>query len=345
MGRMNARMKIRVAIAMTVLALLLIGGGVFAASDKIKFDHKAHLEEIDDCATCHKAALEDKGLYKVLPEMSVCAECHDVKDKESCDLCHTNEKSQSGWAKKQRATNFLHSGHKDEIADCTVCHGDKAKLDDKPHKAGNHESCGICHQAEDIDGLKCAKCHRDFWFAGQNKMSKYSHKDNFLKEHGEYATRSAKTCTQCHRESYCSDCHSKKSGLKPSIKYPESVGRNLIHRGDWMTLHRIEAKTDESSCLKCHARKDCSSCHTRSGVSGRSEDPLKRHPSGWVKDHGDEARKNILSCASCHEGQGPGYCVDCHKASSGNNPHPKGWEDKARGVHTDDRVCSKCHGK
>ena len=343
---MQARTKIMIAIGLTAaMTLLLIGAAVFAASDAIKFEHKNHLESIDDCATCHKGALSDTGLYKVLPDKAVCAECHEVKAEDSCTSCHTDPKAASGWSKTKRITNFLHSTHKDELGDCSLCHGDKAKLDEDPHKVGDHKTCGTCHQEQDIDGLKCAKCHQDFRFAGLSKLSGFTHKNKFLEEHSAFAKTSANTCTQCHRESFCNDCHSKKSGLKPSIKYPEAVGRNLVHRGDWLTLHRIEAKTDESSCLKCHARKECSDCHQRTGVSGTADNPLKRHPAGWVKDHGDQARKNILSCASCHEAQGPGYCVNCHSASSGNNPHPKGWHDKARGVHTDDRVCAKCHGK
>jgi hypothetical protein len=208
----------------------------------------------------------------------------------------------------------------------------------------------MCHE-EDISNMLCAKCHRDFSNAGLKKVSGFSHKNKFLTEHSGFANKHSRTCTQCHRESFCTDCHGKKSGIKPSIKYPESVKRNFIHRGDWETRHQLEVKADSSSCLKCHAQKECSSCHLAKGASGSANDPTARHGSGWMSKqsrnfHGDKARRNITECASCHSAKGPGYCVDCHKGSLGINPHPPGWESKVNGLSKNsDRMCKTCHDK
>ncbi len=331
------------------LTILLIVG--FAASlpagpkDKIHFNHDLHTEMDKDCSKCHAGVLTDKGIYRLLPDKPSCAECHDVKDKDQCGTCHSAPGDAKAPKKKARKTNFLHSSPKEHQGECSLCH---KNLDTKPHKPGDHESCGQCHK-EDIKNLLCAKCHRDMNFAGLNQMNRFKHENNFLKEHGSYAGKSVLTCTQCHTESYCTDCHGKKAGLKPSIKYPESVKRNFIHRGDYITLHRIEAKADNSSCLRCHAQKDCSACHKRSNVSPASKKGFYKHPPGWMSKaspnyHGEEARKNILSCASCHDGGGPGDCTTCHRASSGLNPHPKGF-GKTRGMDTSNRMCAKCHGR
>lgn len=327
-------------IAALVIQSTLVQGG---PKDEIKFSHNAHKNAGSKCDGCHKNLAEDSGIYAAFPEKAVCGECHDVKDKQDCTLCHTRAKAAKGWSKKVRKTNFLHSQHKDALNDCDMCH---RALDQKPHRAGSHDSCGGCHEKDMVDML-CAKCHRDFTYTGLNKLAGFTHKDNFKAEHGNFTKKHARTCTQCHRESFCTDCHGKKSGLKPSIKYPEMVKRGFIHRGDWETLHRLEAKTDSGSCLKCHAQKECSACHLKSGASASSTSPIQRHPAGWMNKasanfHGDKSRSNIVECATCHSQKGPGYCIDCHSAGSGFNPHPKNWSS-GRMKMKSDRMCLTCH--
>ncbi len=327
------------------MALALQAAIVFGATDRIVFRHAAHQEALGDCHTCHTTLNTDQGLFKIRPTKKTCAECHDVDSKQQCGTCHTNSAHPSGWKREKRQSNFLHSTHAEQLNNCRNCHtGD---LDARPVKKGDHTSCGKCH-AKDIRDLLCARCHREFAAVGLMALNEFKHEDNFLKDHKTYAKRSLRTCTQCHREGYCQDCHARKAGLRPSLKYPEQVRRNFVHRGDVLTMHRLQAKTDDSGCLKCHARSECRTCHERRKVAATVKQPDERHPAGWLAKgsanfHGDQARRAIVSCATCHHGSGPGYCVDCHKASSGLNPHPKGWNDKVRGVDTNDRMCAKCH--
>lgn len=325
------------------LVLICRAAFVSGANDTIKFKHAPH--EDSECKVCHSGAIEDSGLFKVLPKKKPgCSECHDVEAKDQCTTCHTDPESATTWPKTQRKTNFLHSTHKKALGDCKKCHG--ADPDLKPGFAGDHNLCGTCHKS-DIDNMLCAKCHRGMASAGLSKLSGYSHKDNFLKEHGEYARQNTRVCAQCHTQTFCIECHDKKkSGIKPSFKYPEKVSANFIHRGDWITLHRIEAKTGELMCLKCHAKTDCSSCHQQKGISSKAKNPDFKHPAGWVANHGTEARENITTCAACHEGdRGPGYCANCHKpAAGGKNPHPSGFNGFGR-MSESDRMCKECHGK
>ena len=341
------RLKNKIVLA-SILVFAFVGLScivVFAAG-RLAFHHGHHISQGIECVDCHTTIAKDKGVKRVLPKKHSCDECHTKTDTFDCKTCEENP-----WRKKERCEehrdfNFLHSDHSKTLGTCTACHGD---LDKKPHKPGDHKTCGKCHE-KDIKGLLCAKCHRDFAKAGLNEMSRFKHENDFLKEHASYAGRSMRTCTQCHTQMFCTDCHSKKwTGQKPSIRYPEAVKRNFIHRGDWITFHRVEARTGDLTCLKCHARKDCNSCHNRANVAASSGKNIYKHPAGWLNKvgshfHGDEARKNIISCASCHEKKGPGYCVDCHKASRGLNPHPKGF-GKVRNLDKKNRMCASCHDK
>ena len=341
---MTALRKTLFLFCIAIAALALSKGAVRGGSDTIAFDHSAHSQAEASCVACHAAVLNDRGLKQVLPTKEPsCSRCHDVKSKEGCATCHSAPESARPFERRTRKTNFLHSQHEKATKDCASCHKEP---DHKPHKAGDHKSCGACH-AKDLDNLLCAKCHRDFSFAGLTALTRFTHKANFLTEHGAYATRSVRTCAQCHTETFCTECHGKKAGLRPSIKYPEAVKRNFVHRGDYLTLHRIEAKTNGGRCLKCHAAKQCESCHTRSGVSARASRPANRHPSTWMNKggsdfHGDAARKDIVACASCHRGRGPGYCIDCHKAGQGLSPHGQGFP---QGLDKGQGACAKCHDK
>ena len=331
---------------LVIIAALCFAFSAFAQNGKAVFKHAEHKEDLT-CASCHEGIVSDKGIFKMYPPQTLCGKCHEGIGEQGYVIVPPKPGGPAEYGKAKRTVNFLHSDHKDVMDDCELCHQD---IDKKPHAAGSHKICGQCHEA-DIKNMLCAKCHREMAFAGLNKLTSYTHAANFLKEHSDYATRSVRTCTQCHTEAYCNDCHSRKSGrLKPSVKYPEAVRANFIHRGDYLTKHRIEARTDQTGCIKCHARKDCQACHDRYKVSARSDTLHYGHPKGWLskgsKDfHGDEARRNIISCASCHENNGPGNCISCHKASLGVNPHPPGWSDRVRTQSKSDRMCANCHSK
>jgi hypothetical protein len=79
----------------------------------------------------------------------------------------------------------------------------------------------------------------------------------------------------------------------------------------------------------------CTSCHP-GGL-------LPKHQ--WSDAHGREARRNLVSCQSCHtDGDS---CMKCHSARTGLRvkPHPDNWSsmkgrfERAAGK----RTCVKCH--
>jgi len=62
----------------------------------------------------------------------------------------------------------------------------------------------------------------------------------------------------------CNDCHTNKTEFKPSLKNGNRPDRMMPHRGDFLTLHKIEGKLDPASCYRCHGRANnelCVACH------------------------------------------------------------------------------------
>jgi len=111
---------------------------------------------------------------------------------------------------------------------------------------------------EAVQGLpNCSECHSDSWGALNHKAP------DFMEKHGIYAgTRQA--CATCHQESFCADCHAHKEEIKPSDKYKDSPERNLPHRGDYLSQHKIDGKVNPASCFRCHGRQNnerCITCH------------------------------------------------------------------------------------
>lgn len=104
----------------------------------------------------------------------------------------------------------------------------------------------------------CSECH-DTW------ETAYDHAGDFSRSHRFHASRDQKVCESCHRPSFCSDCHANKEELKPSDKRKDSPSwRDLPHRGDYLTRHRIDGKLNPASCFKCHGRRNdwrCRECH------------------------------------------------------------------------------------
>jgi hypothetical protein len=103
----------------------------------------------------------------------------------------------------------------------------------------------------------CSDCHSD-------RRSALNHTADFSTRHKFYAMQQKQSCTICHKESFCADCHANKEELKPSDKYKDSPERALPHRGDYLTQHKIDGRINPASCFPCHGRQNnerCKVCH------------------------------------------------------------------------------------
>lgn len=113
-------------------------------------------------------------------------------------------------------------------------------------------TCSACHENETMKG-------------GLKTFASFDHTANFIKDHRFQANRDSATCASCHGQAFCSDCHGGKTAMRPSVKLGDRPDRaSTPHRGNYLTLHRMEGKMDPSSCYKCHGRANndkCTSCH------------------------------------------------------------------------------------
>jgi hypothetical protein len=104
----------------------------------------------------------------------------------------------------------------------------------------------------------CSECHTDSWSALNHRAP------NFFAKHRFYATAERQACRSCHHESFCADCHAHNDEIKPNDKYTDSPERNLPHRGDYLSQHRIDGKVNPTTCVRCHGRQNnerCKTCH------------------------------------------------------------------------------------
>lgn len=298
----------------------------------IIFSHKKHSDL--SCVDCHNTIEEsDKSEDKNLPNMDICTECHDGEALPGeCSTCHINIDDPQALINPKRDFIFSHKRHRERKTECFFCHGEVSKKD----KLGsdNMPDMGKCYECH--EGFKapnyCDLCHAEM------KLIKY-HPDDWQHAHQFQATIKKEKCIQCHhKEDLCQKCHQ---------------GDNLFqttHPLNYYYTHGLDAKSKESDCLSCHLTKEfCNNCHSQE--SGK---PLNHSIPGWgfSGKHGEFARKDMESCASCHDRVDP-VCTWCHQDKNpgkGNdhNIHPTGFAsslDKGPWHKDDDYFCYECHSK
>ncbi len=323
--------------------------------DTLIFSHKLHVTANGiECLTCHSGidtTTTTSGNF--VPKMDVCFQCHsDAQNK--CTMCHTDPDKAMPFPVEKRDIVFSHQSHLSRVKnDCTYCHT-RISLETAP-APGNlptMQVCLTCHQ-KDYDTLQCSGCHTSLSSLSIERLSHFTHNAGFKNNHGVIARTDINSCEQCHQLSFCDTCHNTNAKILPSIRYPEAPQQPLIHRGDWLAVHSIDAQQDPSSCYRCHSASSCRECHLRNGVAANgSPNTASPHPAGTdflfntasPQFHGKLARQNINTCASCHSGGADAVCVQCHKVGGiGGNPHPSDFRSSLN--MNKDKVCLVCHAQ
>lgn len=111
----------------------------------------------------------------------------------------------------------------------------------------------------------CSECHGDDAIKGTAKAyGSFDHTGTFVKDHRLQAGQDSGTCAACHAQSFCADCHGGKVPMKPATRFGNRPDLDTPHRGDYMTLHKVEGRIDPSGCYRCHGRANndkCQVCH------------------------------------------------------------------------------------
>ncbi|HQL56220.1 MAG: cytochrome c3 family protein [Myxococcota bacterium] len=345
-----------VAVAVIGLVALAGCGNLVKRQDKIKFSHKLHVVDNEiGCDDCHQEVIDSD---KVTPEMrfteAKCLDCHE-KEEGGCGMCHTNPDKPETWTGRppSQGVAFSHAKHAEPTdGQCKTCHAgvEQRTAPSQAARPLNHDTCMSCHRAEFRD-ISCKACHNDIVENPSRPTALFSHDAEFMGRHGSLAKTDEDVCAHCHRQDFCAECHGFQ-GMAPDIRFSERVDRQLVHRGDYLTRHPIEARTDPASCQKCHSTRQCQACHEQARIAQTAApigDRASPHPAGWAMDarsaefHGDAARRDIVSCASCHDQGANSNCITCHKVggTAGRSPHPRGWNPT---TSKDTKMCKMCHG-
>jgi hypothetical protein len=342
--------------AAVLLAAIFAACGRDAAP--ARFPHKAHLAGMEcgspgkpdclSCASCH--ALSEREAAHRMPEQSLCDGCH-TRGFEGLEL--TKVALPTSPARPHGEIQFDHDKHlaMAEIrGQCVPCHA--GVVDAKRTSLPPMSQCFGCHEhAEQWERGECTPCHERQDLVRTLPVTFLRHDAAFLRQHGNAVAQKqqALLCQSCHTQASCQACHDLSQDMSVEARRPERIESRQVHRGDFMVRHAIEARSEPSRCLSCHTAQTCDGCHAARGVSANLLDPRNPHPPEWMGAnanasdfHGAAARRDILSCAGCHEAGPATNCIRCHQVGGyGGNPHPRGWKS-GRGVASE--MCRYCHG-
>lgn len=215
--------------------------------------------------------------------------------------------------------------------------------------AGANATCATCHTRE-----SCATCHaaamprsaQTLAAAGPDRAAgaqtarrvPSSHTTAFTQRlHAGDAAARPRTCETCHQRTTCLTCHR-----------PDPARRTAYHPSGFIARHPAPAYARASNCADCHnTAQFCQSCHQRSGLAAVARlGQTGYHDAfrGFSLGHGQAARQNLESCASCHAERD---CTSCHSAVGGGfrfSPHGPGFNAE-RMQAKNPSVCIACHGR
>jgi len=223
-------------------------------------------------------------------------------------------------------------------------HTDRAFLETHGLDAST-ETCATCHTAND-----CVSCHvqpapavitalphrADVVAPGAmvEARAPESHGRMFFSEaHATLAAADGASCATCHEERYCVACH-------------DAPLQGGYHPQDFLSRHTASAFGRDAECSTCHSTQVfCRECHLQVGLTPPGGGRLGPgyHDDGplWLIRHGQGARQNLESCASCHRQVD---CTQCHGVLGAFrvSPHSSGF-DAERAWARSPRTCLGCH--
>ena len=139
-----------------------------------------------------------------------CASCHAQR---YCADCHAGERV----TRRYHAANFV-STH-------------------APQAYRRETDCSSCHSTEAF----CRDCHRQTGLAAKSNVRStvfHNAQPLWLIQHGRAARQDLKSCTTCHQQTYCMQCHS-------------DLGSRINPHGPGFDAARMSAKNPQL-CLTCH---------------------------------------------------------------------------------------------
>ena len=342
---------------------------------RLKFSHQLHVKENGiACVDCHPAAKTSaQSSDNLHPTHDNCSPCHSDQVSNTCGYCHLNPDSIEPAPPRIREINFSHAKHVAmDSVQCVTCHQNIDEVTTAgPHNMPTMGTCTTCHNDRSAVAA-CEACHTNFaTLIPQDHLA-----GNFRQDHRKLTRLGALdvSCATCHTQNFCADCHGAaallqigKGGLmaEPSPRIllkdsPKTTTLQAVHPIDYKFTHGIDAKAKSSDCYSCHSEQTfCSPCHATGNSIDGSFKPSWHNAPGFTTIgvgsggglHAQMAKRDIESCASCHDAQGADpVCLTCHMDPDGirgTDPktHPAGFMKNEEGPwHTNaGAVCYTCH--
>jgi hypothetical protein len=240
---------------------------------------------------------------------------------------------------------FSHRLHVSEMEiACFSCHAaSETSTLSSDSLVGGHDACGECHEVDD----NCETCHEGEPGVRPRERDLYfPHKSHLLRGaecvHCHVGIERAEALVGVPPMENCFACHdgvinSARCGL--CHKHVDFIITQQ-HPDGWLREHSlVVSRPDEPCGMSCHTDESfCVECHIGDNLA------QKTHPLGWVRVHGQQARRKTLECASCHEPEA--FCSPCHAE---NLVMP--WQHSTalwRELHSDEarrdvEYCAACH--
>jgi hypothetical protein len=331
--------------------------------------YSCHDQSTTKCEFCHTSS--DSSTYRdLIPTQSKVFFSHKEHAgilKLKCETCH------QGLDKVAYSAEAPNLFPKMEL--CTTCHGQI-----ETNSSGLSRTIPVKIDSTKKESLivpriapgGCESCHKDL----QNLVPESHRQTDFMTQHKNFVNISGpqNDCKSCHTEASCQECHDASNlakditpgqiyipstpSLSPLVTH-EKLTFQKVHPDNYRFTHSIDAKGRESNCYTCHdERTFCVNCHS-SQANGARIKPIWHDVGNFVTIgvgsgggmHAQYARKDIESCASCHDVQGADpVCITCHTdpdGIKGDDPRthaPFYMHDVHGSWHNDPgAVCYTCH--
>ena len=244
------------------------------------FPHAAHRRVFVTCESCHAGILTGDTAQS-RPPASLCANCHDGAEHRRVD-----------WVPAPPRPTNLAFDHVTHFA--------------RTRQAGDSVACGTCHGMSATAALmevvravpeRCITCHAH------------------------------RAPTHLAAEANCATCHRSLPGTRLATGDITRFPKPASHDSAWGWNHAGGARSSSQQCAVCHAREYCATCHVNAArvpaILALGSDPrtavrttpvVYRAPDthaqpDWLRGHGIVARREALSCATCHTRES---CLVCH---------------------------------
>lgn len=321
------------------------------------FNHRAHLAEYAcggpgqpqclSCTSCHQGRVGEHDTFAP-PGVQSCTSCHAQDGEEKWRHAVRPALAVVPAGKKILFAHDSHLLQPELKGQCVKCHAGAVGAQGGPPLFPPMSTCLSCHRhKQQFEAGYCTGCHRADDLRGLKPVSFFSHDGAWMRRHGDTARAEGARCATCHAQTQCDACHEASRPVRAAAVDPLALEKSYPHRFDFLSRHAVESRMTPGQCFTCHARTECDACHASRGVSGAVRGAANPHPPGWASGlasntHGQAARRDIASCAACHDQGAASNCVKCHKVGGiGGTPHPRGFRStEPMGSPS----CLPCHG-